>query len=257
MAPLRVNRPRMRLFCFPYSGAGASVYYVWSQSFAHHDIETWNVQYPGRENRIDERPIVCFSALMGALVREFDELRLDVPFAFFGHSLGSVIAHALACELHRLDRPTPAHLFLSGRNAPHHRRESSLIHNMPDPELIDAVARFGNLPNSYRNEPELMEVLVPVLRVDFTLLHDYHQSRRPAEEIPMLSCPFSVFGGENDPWTTQRGLSDWAHYTAGRFKLRTYSGGHFFLNDSRSRPWDAMRDDMAATEKGNPQTRKK
>jgi surfactin synthase thioesterase subunit len=246
LVPCRLDRPRLRLFCFPYAGAGASFYHAWGAWFGHHEIETWGVQYPGRENRIDERPSARFSSLIEALVAEFDQLRLDGPFGFFGHSLGAVVAHTLACELRRLDRPTPAHLFLSGRDAPHHRRDPSLIYTLPDPELIDAVVRYGNLPETYRDDRALMELLIPVLRADFALLHDNHRSCPPAEELPMLPCPFSIFGGEHDPWTTRRGLCDWAHYTTGRFRVRTYRGGHFFLNDDRGRLWDAIRDDLSA-----------
>lgn len=245
--PVRVARPGFRLVCFPYSGAGASVYFSWGREFARDGIELWNVQYPGRESRIAEPPIVTFARMIQTLVDAFGAMPADLPLAFFGHSLGTVIAHALACELSRLGKPAPVHLFLSGRNAPHHLRELDRMHELDDAALIEAVARFGNLPESVRNEPELMELLVPILRADFALLHDYHQTRPPPEETPILSCPISVFGGEDDPWTSPCGLAEWQRYTTRGFVLRTYPGHHFFLNQSPDSIRSAIREDLCAS----------
>src|SRR5438128_11096986 len=55
-----LNRPkpgseaRLRLFCFPYAGGGASLYRSWAEPLAS-VAEILSVQLPGRENRLGER----------------------------------------------------------------------------------------------------------------------------------------------------------------------------------------------------------
>ena len=56
---LRYWRPRpttrLRLFCFPYAGGGASVFRNWLP-YAAGEVEICPVQLPGREERLVEVP---------------------------------------------------------------------------------------------------------------------------------------------------------------------------------------------------------
>ncbi len=47
---------KIRLFCFPNSGTGASLFSGWSE-YLHIDIEIYAIQKPGKEDRIHEKPI--------------------------------------------------------------------------------------------------------------------------------------------------------------------------------------------------------
>ena len=49
------TEPRMRLFCFPYAGGGASAYRGWERELPA-DVEVCLVQLPGRETRLREPP---------------------------------------------------------------------------------------------------------------------------------------------------------------------------------------------------------
>jgi surfactin synthase thioesterase subunit len=40
------------------------------------------------------------------------------PYAFLGHSLGTIIAYETALEIRRRGLPLPLHMLLSGRGAP-------------------------------------------------------------------------------------------------------------------------------------------
>lgn len=42
----------------------------------------------------------------------------EKPYAFFGHSLGTVIAYETALEIRRRGLPLPLQMFLAGRGAP-------------------------------------------------------------------------------------------------------------------------------------------
>src|SRR5688572_3046625 len=106
----------MRLFCFPYAGAGASVYHSWGR-----DLPSWvecaAVKLPGREDRIRETSATDVRQLIGPLTEELRPM-LDRPFAFYGHSMGAHIAHELTLALRRAGGPMPSALFLGAYPAP-------------------------------------------------------------------------------------------------------------------------------------------
>lgn len=106
-----------RLFCFPYAGAGASAYRLWPNHLPT-SVELCAVQTPGRESRLRERPFTSFRDLIEAAVDGL-EPSCDRPFAFFGHSMGSLVAFEVARALVARGNTPPVHLFVSGQRAPH------------------------------------------------------------------------------------------------------------------------------------------
>ena len=107
---------RLRLLCFPYAGGGTSIYRSWSAQLPPH-IELCAVRLPGREGRFAEPPLRRMDRLLALLVNGVLPY-LDRTVAFFGHSLGALVAFELARALRREGLPTPAHVFVSGRRAP-------------------------------------------------------------------------------------------------------------------------------------------
>src|SRR5450631_3469513 len=111
------SRGRLRLFCFPYAGGGASLFHAWSEHLPP-EIEVCPIQLPGREARLSEQAFSQVDTLLAALVPILLPY-LDKPYAFFGHSMGALISFELARMLQRdaLARP-PLRLIVSGRRAP-------------------------------------------------------------------------------------------------------------------------------------------
>lgn len=44
-----------------------------------------------------------------------------------------------------------------------------------------------------------------------------------------MACPLVCLGGDEDSGAPRSDLEHWASFTAGEFRLRTFAGGHFFL----------------------------
>jgi len=86
-------RANVRLFCFPYAGGGASIFRTWANDVPT-GVEVCPVQLPGRESRLIEQPFTRLSSLVQALAQAISPY-LDVPFAFFGHSMGALISFEL------------------------------------------------------------------------------------------------------------------------------------------------------------------
>ena len=216
---------RERLFCFPFAGGGAAVFRSWQRQLE--GVAVCPVQRPGRGARMAEEP--CFR-LPQLAVSACDALRpaMVPPFALFGHSFGALLAFEIARELRRRGAPGPDHLFVSGRRAPRLPEPAPPLHGLPDAEFVAEIRhRFDGIPPAILQEPELLRLLLPVLRADMAALETYEYR----EEEP-LACPISAFGGEDDPWATHDELEAWRGETSASFVVRRFAGGHFYLQQA-------------------------
>lgn len=221
-------RPRasLRLFCFPYSGGGAAIYHTWGELLPP-EIELCAVRLPGREGRYAEPPLRRLDALLPLLL---DGLlpSMERRFAFFGHSLGALIAFELTRSLRRAQRELPAHLFVSGRRAPdaaERRPGEAPLHTLPDAELIGELRQLEGTPDEVLATPELLELVLPTIRADFELGETYAYRAEPP-----LGCPITAMGGDADVDVTPEDLARWRAHTAGPFVKAVLPGGHFFLH---------------------------
>src|SRR5580693_7148326 len=103
---------RLRLFCFPYAGGSAAVYREWAR-YLPSPVEVVPIEYPGRGGRLSEPAFKVLPELLEALHPEIVPL-LDIPFAFFGHSMGASVAFELSRILRKQNGILPKHLFVSG-----------------------------------------------------------------------------------------------------------------------------------------------
>ena len=134
----------MRLFCFPYAGGGASLYQMWTHSMPA-EIEICAVQLPGRENRLREKPCSQLERLVEMLGQELNPY-FDLPFAFFGHSMGALISFELVRHLRRNENSIPVHLFVSGCRSPHLPAEQAPMHNLALPDLLTELRNLKGTP---------------------------------------------------------------------------------------------------------------
>ena len=192
------------------------------------DIELCIVQMPGREERLREPLITDMSELVATLGKEL-QTHTDRPFAFFGHSMGAMVAYEVACQLRDTGAALPKHLFLSARAAPQLQDSSEPLRFLENEEFIERLHElYGAVPEAIRQSAELQEVFLPILRADVTLLETYAYA-----EGEQLDCPVSVFGGESDPAISSAMLAGWQQRTSASFAQHEISGGHFFVHAQR------------------------
>jgi medium-chain acyl-[acyl-carrier-protein] hydrolase len=209
---------------FPYAGGGPAVFNKWSSEFPG-TIETWMAHYPGRGSRHPEAPIREIKILAGRFVQAIQHLS-DKPFAFFGHSLGGLVAFEFARQLQQQDLPPPQILFLSACGAPHLPDPNPPIHKLPDSEFVDALQKLNSIPSEISNQPDVMQLLLPILRADFEAVECYQHD----SDISPLHVPILAFTGSDDPRVSQARVEGWARYTDAGFKLQSFPGDHFFIN---------------------------
>jgi medium-chain acyl-[acyl-carrier-protein] hydrolase len=222
------------LFCFPYAGGNAAVFRLWPGQLTA-DIDVCLVQYPSRHNRMKEPAYTRLPPLVQALVQALLP-HLDVPFAFFGHSMGALIGFELARQLRREHLPVPMHLFVSGCRAPQISNPQPPIHHLRGTEFVEQLRRrYDSIPQEILREPELLELLLPPLQADLAIVETYTYSA----DAP-LDCPISAFGGVQDETAGDADLAAWRDQTSKSFELVMVPGGHFFLHQAYDRLTQAV-----------------
>ena len=214
---------RCRLFAFPHAGGNAAFYRP-LRRFMSPEIDLCPMELPGRAARLDEPPFMSMSALMEELRHALQPL-MTVPFGFFGHSVGSLMAYEATRQLRSLDSRTAMHLFVSGRRSP------NLVSAAPlpprprsDRELLAILERFGGTPAAIMEHPELLAALLPALRADLALADGYAVD--PGHHV---DCPITALGGADDP-SFSGGIQSWREFTLGKFRTRIFPGGHFYIS---------------------------
>ncbi len=214
----------VRLVCFPHAGGSASYYFPLAQSLAP-GIEVLAVQYPGRQDRRLEPFIDNIPELADHIFDTLSRRPAD-PFAFFGHSMGAVLAFEVACRFQRGGGSAPLHLFGSGRRAPSRYRPGD-IHRRDDAAIVTELRSVGGTDERFLGDAELLATILQVTRNDYRAIETYRWAPRPP-----LGCPITALVGDADPHTTVDEAAAWAEHTSGAFDLRIFPGGHFYFDAS-------------------------
>jgi len=222
------NLARIRLYCFPSAGRGASSFGSWTQ-IVRPELDICSIQLPGRENRYRESSLARIDDVLSGLLPHI-EGSLELPFAFFGHSLGALIGFELIRLLRKRGSGLPLHFFVSARRAPNLAEPNPPISHLPDAEFLENVQqRFGGIPEAILKSPDMLQIMTPVLRSDFEMIEKYQYRN----EDP-LDCPITALGGLGDSSLSQWELEAWKNQTSGRFQVNMFPGDHFYLQNSRA-----------------------
>jgi medium-chain acyl-[acyl-carrier-protein] hydrolase len=174
-------------------------------------------------------------SLADAIVLELQPW-LNIPYAVFGHSMGALLAFEWVRRLQSQGHPMPVWLFLSSRRAPSIPDDSSLLHSLSDREFLgELTRRYNGIPQEFLVNEDLMEVFLPILRADISVVESF----RFQDCVP-LNCPITVFAGMNDGSVSWDQLLAWERHTRKRFSVRLLPGGHFY-------PHSPMLDFISAT----------
>ncbi|WP_280403518.1 thioesterase II family protein [Nocardia brasiliensis] len=213
------------LACLPFAGSGAGFFRDW-EKLDIPEVTVLPVQLPGREERFPDDP---FTEVADAVAELTPKILADAddhaPIALFGHSLGAVLAYEIARELERIGHPGMRHLFVSGSPGPHNGRTERAT-GLADAEFLAGVQRFAGYRHAAFDDPELVEVLLPVLRADVQM----HENYRATSTEP-LSVPITALRGERDELVSREQAEQWTTVTRGRFTYRELPGGHMYLVD--------------------------
>jgi medium-chain acyl-[acyl-carrier-protein] hydrolase len=216
---------KIRLFCIPYAGGSAVVYSKWKDDLDK-CVHLHPVELAGKGRRIADPLYESAQEAAEDVIKIIKPELKNTPYAFYGHSLGALIAYLAAQTLREMRYPGPSHIFFSGRGAPHIRRDDKPVyHTLPENEFREKIIELGGTPPDFFKIPALMEILLPTLRRDFKISWNYFHS----PETKPLDCDITVLTGKEEDLKPEQ-IDEWKLHTNCNCTFHSFEGGHFFLN---------------------------
>lgn len=234
------NAP-VTLLCLPCAGASASMYLRWRRHLPS-TVRLLPVELPGRGMRLNDAFVEDFSQLAAQLGAE-QRAAMQGRYALFGHSMGALLAFALAQQQRAGGLPLPGALFVSGSPAPQCREREILgqkdFGQEDDAALIRALHQHGGTPPDVFASDELLRMTLNTLRADYRVCASFS-----CQNVFPLPVPLQVLAGRRD---TIRDASQqaWREHTRADFSLHWFDGGHFFIREQEAAVLACLRDGLA------------
>jgi medium-chain acyl-[acyl-carrier-protein] hydrolase len=232
---------RTRLYCLPHAGGTARVFRPW-QNLLRTGIDICPLDYPGHGTRIGQPLLDSIERIAHVIADEIMSQPQHLPYALFGHSMGSLAAFETCHILTARRAALPSLLIACGHRAPQLPNLSPTMHDAPHAEFVAHLRELGATPPELFNAPDLLELILPGLRTDFRACETY----APPDRAP-LPIPIVVYGGLGDKDTSRDTLNAWQEETAGACTVRMFPGGHFFVSDCANEVVAALERDIFGT----------
>ncbi len=105
------------LYIFPFAGASFYSYNSLIKDLKRPDLKITTLELPGRGRRMKEPLLSDINDMTDDLFHKIKDT-LNYRYAFYGHSLGSLVAHKVVLKILDNGIVPPVHLFVSGRGGP-------------------------------------------------------------------------------------------------------------------------------------------
>jgi surfactin synthase thioesterase subunit len=221
---------KIKLFCLPHAGGFAMYYNKW-KSHIEKNIEIIPLELSGRGRRMSEDYYNNFDEAINDLLSQVIVELDGSQFAFWGHSMGAMLAYELAHKIMEIKNQEPINLFMSGRYPPHIIKNKKSIHLLCDEDFIEEIIKFGGMPIEVLQDKNLMEVIIPILRADFKIIGSYEYVKRANK----FNCDIVALTGNEDNEVKTQSLLQWEEHTNGSCYVHELGGGHFYINNNVGR----------------------
>ncbi|WP_080678097.1 thioesterase II family protein [Salinispora pacifica] len=206
----------------PHSGCNSGVFLPVARAMTGPSF-VMGVDYPGHGGRFTE-PLAPDVFYLAAEIADSVAALTPPEVVLFGHSFGSIVgfevARALSARGVRVRR-----LIASSCVSPHAMAaETRTVHQEPEHVLVDLLVDHGGLDADLLDEPELLEVMLPVIRHD-TRLGEVH---RP-DPAAVVNAPVTAVGGSEDRTVSSADLAGWGECTTDECTVEFVPGGHFHV----------------------------
>lgn len=221
----------MILYCLPYAGGAANlIYSKWGKCLDER-IKVVPLDLAGHGTRIREK---FNESIEEAVLDLFEKIESGISnerYAFYGHSMGAVLAYELTSLIQEKNLNLPETLFLSGRKPINTVTLEESKFDSPEDVFIKSIMDLGGTPQGFFDNGEMRKIYLPIIRNDYYLLWKY---RRFEKEGICVDTDIMAFAGQMDNLANIEQMNDWRNYFSGDFESYEYSGGHFFINDHYS-----------------------
>lgn len=232
------------LVCFPHAGAGPAMYRDWARNLED-TANVLAVQLPGRERRWLEKPLRDAGEAarqVGAALVGYRNTRPSARLAFFGHSLGALLAFETARWLEAQDGAGPDVLFVAGRRAPDLPLNRPFFHTLDDAEFLAKIEELGGTPPGILDDKRFVRMILPTLRADVSMTDGYTCSDARPTNAKMVA----LYGRE-DLIATKSETEAWRAFAPVQsFRCVAFDGGHFFVKSAQKAVLDLLRGTLDA-----------
>lgn len=164
---------KLKLFVFGYSGAAPNVVSQWGHRLSN-TVEVAAIYLPGRSSKSNVPAIrdwrLLAKSVGDAVIAEIEKTR--VPYAFYGHSFGALLAYMTVLHIRSVGFQLPKALMVGSKRAPvlctKPPDEEKLFHDMTLEEMKTYYMKnFAHAaPAGYLSMPGVLESILPPLQAD-------------------------------------------------------------------------------------------
>lgn len=220
-----MTNSKINLFCLPFAGASKSSYKVFEKYVGDH-VSIVPIEIPGRGYRFKEKLLFDIESLVEDIYSQIKD-KLTSPYAFYGHSMGAILAYLLTRKIIKENQPQPYYLFCSGRGGPSIGCKN-IYYLLPKEEFKELMIELGGLPNEILEDEALMNFYESIIKADFQAMDTYVYK----QEAP-LNIPIDVMIGDNDKATYEEALT-WQKESTMNVEVKVFPGRHFFIFDHKA-----------------------
>lgn len=217
--------PKINLFCFPFAG-GNSFSYRRFEPYVSSLFKMEVIEYPGRGIRSREACIRDMPGLVQDLYARYAPAFREGACAFYGHSLGAIVAFSLIKKMGAQGCPLPIHLVATGAGGPASKpKVRRNRHLMSKEDFLHEIRELDGSPQEILENTELLDYFEPILRADFEISENFHYDHdRP------LTLPITVITGMQEAISEER-IRLWQQETLRPIDFIKMPGKHFFIYD--------------------------
>lgn len=213
------------LICFPYAGAGASIFNSWEK--VSNDFNLIAVQLPGREKKFTEKPFTDAKTAINCLIPEIlNDIDKNIPVVVFGHCMGALLAYECTKQLLERDDIKITHLIASGSPSPLNKKTEAPKYSSDD-EFIHNIETITGYKHPALEIPAMRSLILPTLKADAEMNNSY----RPSEQKP-LDIPVTTIRGTDDDLASVALVEMWNETTTLDVVHKELPGGHLYLLDN-------------------------
>ena len=240
-----VNQPeaiKMKLICFPPNAGGVQSFANWDTLLQDHNVQMLVIQPPGWLGRDREACMTELKEIVGEATQALLDHIQAGPFAFYGHSMGALLAYEVACQLRDEYSISPRHMMVGAWYAPHlpypHPRDYNIPIAIFHPGTpLDTVLKHTSTFTFIQKSPQVFKEQNPQAVSRFRSLvlpcieAGLHICKRYVGDRRRLKCGITAFSGKKDNFVGWAAVDGWRQHAVndGEFKHVTLSAGHYFL----------------------------
>lgn len=221
---------KIQLILLHFAGGNCYSYDFLKKYFKNTAIEMYALELPGRGKRHSEPFVKNKAEAIADYVRQIQQLRNDMPYVIFGHSMGATLGLSITKQL-ELANDKPQALIVSGNPGPgiEETEKEEKRYLMNDADFKNELRKLGGVPEEVLEHEELYEFFSPIMRADFQVLETDDFSEKGIQ----LQTPIVAIMGNEERMNAQ--IDNWRNFTSANFNSIIMDGNHFFIHKNAQR----------------------